>query len=1199
MSFSIFGQGKKDSRQSIDIPEMRTMFSRTSANNDGTFTSTTYSHPIHYMKNGDWYPIDLSIQSNNDINRDSYSMVNATNNFKTYFPSDITDGLFCQLSPNVHIKDMLFGKMYFESNSVISPAEFMHSSNPIFTANKAKYVGVYQGVDLEVTMNESRRKADYIIGSSDFLNQIPSSADFLVFEELIELPKNWSAIHKNNKVYLINSDGVIQASYDTPLLKDANHLNSNQKKSFKGKQNVQNIFFELVPAGSNYRLLTKVRLEWIRSNERVFPLTIDPDLITGSAAAAALYDQNHPSSYVQSIDLATSTAPTGSIVDGVNFYIYSAWSGDDDFLVNGSNFYSYDTYAVNAGWTAPKLTGSRFGTNVTDHGTGSAGVYSFSTTAFNGEDVNQDWNVELISSQYWWAIVASYAIEVTFNAPDCSAASNPAIDVADETGLTNVSFNNIDNSTSGTSQLVSTGLSTDVCRGVSYPLSARVNTAGDWTVRVKAWIDWNDNGTFEEATESYNLGTARNGTDIAISDPQTITVPMDAAIGSIPMRIVAAEISTYPTACGNTMFGEIEDYTIVIANPQITSSTEIIDETTCGVSDISVSVNANTGSGEWTYSNGIGLFSSSTDQSTTFQTNTYDSPITLTWTQLGGECINATAQITTKFNQPNTSAIDASLISTDSWLWGGLSTSDWSTSDNWYAYNGQNWIRQTSEVPSSSDKVYVLPNSSAGLCVSSSNNATITTTTIKDLVVASNANIQLTGTITLTGDFLNNGNVSAGLSSTLAMAGSDEQSISGSSMTLNNLEINNSGANLSISTPVNVEGELTMTSGNIINGTNVLTIGSSSLNTGSIVHTSGVVTGSLSRYFSDSPGARFFPVGTANDLRDVTVEFISSPGTDQYLTVSYNEGVPQLDGSDFYSGLPLVTSDGQLIQNYDDAGIWEVLPTGNDYSASINNKPYRISLHMNNLTGAYDYSKVRIIKSPGSNTPSAHHSNWIATTHESCLGEDSDFMVTSSATGFSFFGAGGDDDTNPLPVELISFSGICEEGHVNLQWQTASEFNSAYFDIEYSRDGQEWNVIDSQTAMGISNSLTSYHYTHKQANSGENYYRLNQFDIDGAVHSYSDFVVDVNCEDNSSAFFTVLPNPSVGNFSVQLKNSYLEGESYLSIIDTKGVLVLGKSVQINKGVNIIAINEGLVPGMYYIYITNGANSTNIHSHIVR
>ena len=182
---------------------------------------------------------------------------------------------------------------------------------------------------------------------------------------------------------------------------------------------------------------------------------------------------------------------------------------------------------------------------------------------------------------------------------------------------------------------------------------------------------------------------------------------------------------------------------------------------------------------------------------------------------------------------------------------------------------------------------------------------------------------------------------------------------------------------------------------------------------------------------------------------------------------------------------------------------------------------------------------------------------------------------------------------------MISFSGICEEGHVDLQWQTASEFNSAYFDIEYSPDGQEWNVIGSQTAMGISNSLTSYHYTHKQANSGDNYYRLNQVDIDGAVHSYSTFVVDVNCEDNASSFFTVLPNPSVGSFSVQLKNSYLEGESYLSIIDTKGVLVLGKLVQINKGVNIIAINEGLVPGMYYIFITNGTNSTKIHRHIVR
>lgn len=1201
MSIIIFGQDTKHFNKAGDISEMRTMYSRTSANSDGTFTSTTYSQPIHYMNNGAWHPIDLSIQSNNDENRDSYSMVNATNNFKTYFPSVITDGLFCQFSEHEYIKDLLFGKMYFESNGVVISSESMHSSNPIFSSNKANYNNVYEGVDVEVTINESRRKADYIIQSSAFLNQIPASANFLVFEETIELPENWTAILRDNRVDFINAEGAIKAGYDVPLLKDnrqKNHLKE-QNIKFQDKQNTEDIFFELFSDGTNFKLLTKINLEWIRSKERIFPIVIDPDLITGGSAPAALYDQNHPSSYVQSIDLFASTAPNGSIIDGVNFYVYSAFTGDDAFLANGSNLYSYNTYAVTAGYTSPKLTGSRFGTNITATGTGSAGQYSISTDVFNGEEVNQDWSVELVSTQFWWAIAASFAIEVTFTAPDCSASSTPTIDMVDDTGLTNVTFNNINNSSLGTSGLVSTGISTDVCRGLSYPLSAKVNTAGDWTVRVKAWIDWNNNGTFEESTEAYNLGTARNGTDIAVSDPQTITVPSDAAFGSIPMRVVAAESSSYPSACDNTIYGEIEDYTIVIANPQITSSSQIVDETTCGISNLSISVDANMGSGEWTYSSGTtGLFSSATDQSTIFQTNTYDTPITLTWTQLSGECINAVAEITTKFNQPNTSALSGISISTDSWLWGGLSNSDWSTSDNWYAYNGQYWIRQTSEIPSSSDKVYVLPNSSGGLCVSNSNNATLTNTSIKDLVVASNATIDLSGTTTLTGDFTNNGTVNAGSSSILSMSGGNPQFIRGTPLTLNNLVLNKTASNLTISVPINVLGSLTMTSGNIIvDGTNVLTIGSSSLNTGSIVYSSGIIKGKLRRYFTGSAGSQFFPVGTSNVLRDVNVEFTSSPGLDQYLTVSYNEGVPQLNGADFYSGLPLVTADGQLIQNYDNEGTWEIVPTNNDYSTSINSKPYRIALHMNNLIGASDYNKVRIIKSPGSNTPSAHHINWIAMTHESSAGTNSDFTVTASATGFSFFGAGGDDDSNPLPVELISFSGECVNGLVDLDWQTASEFNSAYFDVEYSRDGQEWEVIHSETAVGNSNTLTSYGYAHKQAVAGSNYYRLNQVDIDGDIHSYYDFVINVGCKHNNTTHFSSYPNPSIHQFNLSLENAP-EGPAILFIVDPKGSLIYENTIEVKGGSNLYSIDRFIPPGVYYIHIQLGEDNKKVIKHTI-
>ena len=1195
----VFGQQDKKHVQSFDVKEMRSVNSRTVANDDGTFSSTTFSQPIHYLNEGEWLPIDLSIKENNSSNRASYPFVNSDNSFQTFLPQDITSGLLTKFSEITQLVDMASARMYTESNgAIVGDVSYMNSSLINVKGNDVNYPEVYNGIDLNIQIENSRRKADYIIGSASFLNSIPLEADFLVFEEAIVLPNNWSAQLQEDRIEFSDARGVLQAAYDTPQIKDASPTAVTNLIS-NSLANDRTIFFSLVQEGTVCKVKIKVSIAWLRASERTFPVTVDPDLITGSAGPAFLYDQNYPSTSVRSLEMAVSTAPSNSVITNVDFKIYSAWAGDDNFLFNGGNPYSYQTYAVDAGWTSPKFTGSKLGTSVTNHGFGAAGEYSFSSDAFDGEEANQIWTVELVSTQYPWVIGALFAIEITFTAPDCSTSAAPSIDVSDETGLTNVSFNNIDNSTSGSSDLVSTGLSTDVCRGVSYPLSARVNTAGDWTVQVKAWIDWNNNGTYEESTEAYNLGTARNGTDIATSDPQTIMVPLDASFGNIPMRVVSAEKSTYPSACDNVMFGEIEDYTINIANPEITSGTDVTDHTTCGTSSLNVVVNTHdaTAGGQWEPSNNAGLFMSATDANTSFTTNSYETPIVLTWTQNSGECINSTADITVKFNQPNTDALSGISMTSNCWLWGGLSNSESSTADNWYTFADPYWVRQTSQTPSSTDMIYILPNSSAGLCVSSTNNAVLSNVTITDLMVGNSAVIDLSGSLTMRGNLTNEGSINSG-TSTLIVSGSSDQVLSGNELFLNNLTINKSSRSITASVPVNINGVLTMTSGNIDNGTNVLTIGSSSSNTGSISHTSGIVLGKLRRYFSNSLGSKFFPVGTSSDLRDVTVDFTAAPGSNQYLTASYNSGVPQLNSADFYEGLPLVTDDGQLIQNYDNAGIWEISPTNDDYNSSINSKSYEIGIHMNNLTGASDVSKVRVIKSAGSNSSSENHVYWSATSHLSSIGINTDFTVLASSMGFSFFGAGGDDVNNPLPVELVSFSGDCLNGSVDLFWQTASENNSEDFVIDYSRDGLVWNTIHSVEAAGFSSEAINYSFNHAHPFSGNNYYRLTQNDIDGAFDVYENLVINANCTDGESTLFSVFPNPSFGSFNMSLENLNLEGSATIKIMDVKGIQVCNKSIQVNSGLNLYTIREKLASGIYYISVSNGIERTHVVKHSV-
>ena len=731
------------------------------------------------------------------------------------------------------------------------------------------------------------------------------------------------------------------------------------------------------------------------------------------------------------------------------------------------------------------------------------------------------------------------------------------------------------------------------------------------------YIANDDNAPAAAASHTGILVTAPSGLEIS-TDNSTFssTINLSATNGTVSNTTIYARIIAGQSA--SDVSGDIA-CTAQAANTQNVSAVATIDEnaeietsvsftgtTTCGEVSIDVQVNGvSAGSGAWTALSG--LFLSATDVATTFTTSTFGSTITLTWTSSNGACTGETTSMDVEFNQPTTSTIDGYGMDTESWIWGGLTDDDWSEPSNWYAYttdlnNNSYWERQTVNVPSATDKVYIMANSDAGQCISSSNSAIATPgAAVTDLMVANGATLNLSGATSIKGDLTNDGTINAG-SSTLTFDGTSDQTVSGNALTLDNLTVNKTSGNLIMSTPINVNGLLDLSS-DVNNGSNVLSVGTSSASLGSIEQNGGIVLGKLRRYFANASGSKSFPVGIAGTMRDVAVDFVSAPGTDQYITASYNTGYPQAnDGSDLYEGLPLTTSDNQLIQNYDDEGYWEIIPgsssTGDSYIAPINGKQYNVTLHCNNLTGAdnvtnMDRTKVRMIKSAGPG-----HTSWEALTHVSISGDDADFLLTATGTGFSFFGAGTEDD-NALPVELISFSGDCNDGVVDLIWQTASEQNSEDFEIEYSRDGVDWSLVHAEPAAGFSNELITYNFSHKQAISGNNYYRLTQNDIDGTATIYNNLIINASCQSTSNGYFSVFPNPSSGNFQVIMNNPEIEGAAQLRIVDTKGNEVFMKSIEVNSGINMFVIQQDLAPGIYYINIENSSRTTNVVKHSIR
>jgi len=140
----------------------------------------------------------------------------------------------------------------------------------------------------------------------------------------------------------------------------------------------------------------------------------------------------------------------------------------------------------------------------------------------------------------------------------------------DATGITNVSFNTINNASDGIPTFTDySSISTTVLKGNSYELSVKVNTSGNYSVFTRVWIDWNKDYFFGE-DEMYNLGSCYNISNGTTSkSPLLITVPDTAASGVVRMRIRTVYNNSSPSPCAAYHFTEAEDYTLLVKCPVI------------------------------------------------------------------------------------------------------------------------------------------------------------------------------------------------------------------------------------------------------------------------------------------------------------------------------------------------------------------------------------------------------------------------------------------------------------------------------------------------------------------------------------------------------------------------------------------------------------------------------------------------------
>lgn len=181
------------------------------------------------------------------------------------------------------------------------------------------------------------------------------------------------------------------------------------------------------------------------------------------------------------------------------------------------------------------------------------------------------------STTYYWQVVPRNACGATSGTPAtwtfttaatpctvsyCASNATSTIDSM----ISNVTFNTINNSSAACTGYTNfTAISTTVTKTLSYNLTiAKADCDGgtNYTGRFAAWIDWNQNGTFE-AGEQVLADAAASLGPITVS----VTVPAGALTGATRMRCVFVEGATAPTPCGTYSWGETEDYTVNVIDP--------------------------------------------------------------------------------------------------------------------------------------------------------------------------------------------------------------------------------------------------------------------------------------------------------------------------------------------------------------------------------------------------------------------------------------------------------------------------------------------------------------------------------------------------------------------------------------------------------------------------------------------------------
>lgn len=297
----------------VEIISERSEYGKHYDNGDGTFTAFVNTAPIHYYDNGQWNDIDNTLEKNEDgdyVNRSN--SLNVKLSSETSLKKSIdknTDEQTVEIEYNGY--SLSWDLMNLESQSVqMQNNKFVNSSNEE-QLSEISIEDNHEGNKLKIAQSDNEISDQ----TAEIIDNLNSKASYESISDNIDLDIELTPTSVKDTIVL-NEPCITPQEYTYYIKSEGLYATLNDDGSLDFTDNKGNSVFFISPAMMydssenteySYDIETKLSEyeegylltlipdnDWINSEERVYPIMIDPEVTLDSEITGVYVDQKSP-----------------------------------------------------------------------------------------------------------------------------------------------------------------------------------------------------------------------------------------------------------------------------------------------------------------------------------------------------------------------------------------------------------------------------------------------------------------------------------------------------------------------------------------------------------------------------------------------------------------------------------------------------------------------------------------------------------------------------------------------------------------------------------------------------------------------------------------------------------------------------------------------------------------------------------------